>query len=230
MGFPEYYKEEARYATSPSSSSSSGSSSGSSSSGGAAAAAAAETVAPAAAAGVEPDVVLEPGASRAAASGEDLSGTIDLYSGDAGRYGARDAADRRAQWLRLRITNKRSGKATLDVRIPAGEASRGATAGGARWGWPSNQLLSAARMCLLALRVAAWRASLAASRRVPHPRVPHPTQTKKPTNPPAGFLDAVAAYIPAVAGVDLEGLIKQVGWGCLTWGLTWGLAGGRRAG
>lgn len=80
---------------------------------------------------MEPDAVLEPGSSRDA-SATASSGTIDLYQGstDGGGYGARDPADRRAQWLRVRVTDTRSKKVTLDTRVPAGEGWRcGSVAG-----------------------------------------------------------------------------------------------------
>ncbi|PRW44559.1 petal death [Chlorella sorokiniana] len=151
VGFPEYYAEEARYAVPavvPSSSGSSGGSGGSTSSPSSTGSLASSGAAQAAseAAGVEPDAVLEPGASREPAS-DASTGTIDLYSGsgngDSGRYGARDPADRRAQWLRVKVTDTKSKTTTLDTRFPA------------------------------------------------------------------GFLNSVATFIPAVAGVDLEGLVKQ---------------------
>ncbi|KAL4428516.1 hypothetical protein ABPG75_002605 [Micractinium tetrahymenae] len=156
VGFPEYYREEERYrVTVPLGSGSAGGSNGATvpadlaAAGPAAAAAgsaATAAAAPAEPAGVEPDVVLEPGSSAAASPAASV-GTIDLYSGpeeggSGGRqYGTRSA--REAQWLRFRITDTQAGKVTLDTRIPA------------------------------------------------------------------GFLNSVATFIPAVAGVDLEGLVKQ---------------------
>ena len=107
VGFPEYYAEETRYAVPAAvpSSSSGGSDSSSGSSSSVSQAAAAQPASKPS--GVEPDAVLEPGASREPAS-DASSGTIDLYSGsgngEGGRYGARDPADRRAQWLRVKVS------------------------------------------------------------------------------------------------------------------------------
>ncbi|PSC69845.1 Phosphoenolpyruvate carboxylase family isoform 2 [Micractinium conductrix] len=161
VGFPGYYTEEERYkvgavggATSSSGSSRSDGGGGGGGGGGngrapsaaaaAVAAAAAAAAAAAEPAGVEPDAVLEPGARSGAASATASTGTIDLYSPTEGEgYGARDPADRRAQWLRVRVTDTKAGKVTLDTRFPA------------------------------------------------------------------GFLNSVATFVPAVAGVDLEGLVKQ---------------------
>lgn len=123
VGFPEYYAEEARYAvvlpTSGNGGGSSANSSASDGGGGAAAAAAA-------AQGVEPDVVLEPG-SRPAASDSASMGTVDLVPSKAGTdgeqrqsYGARDQADKKPTWLRVRVMDTRSKTTTLDTRFPAG--------------------------------------------------------------------------------------------------------------
>ena len=87
---------------------------------------------------IDADAVLEPGSGSSSSSSgtsEALpTGTIDLYSGagssggggGAGQegqqqqqqYGARDRRD--AQWLRVRVSNARSGVTTLDTRFPAG--------------------------------------------------------------------------------------------------------------
>lgn len=109
VGFPEYYAEEARYAVPAASAAPAAvpsSSGGGSSSGSGIAPSSVAAQAASEASGVEPDAVLEPGSSREPAS-DASSGTIDLYSGsgngDSGRYGARDPADRRAQWLRVKV-------------------------------------------------------------------------------------------------------------------------------
>jgi hypothetical protein len=82
-------------------------------------------------ASVEADVVLEPGSGSRGGVNEASgpTGTIDLYSGPdqgstgggaGGRYGTRDQADRRAQWLRVKVTDTQTGTTTLDTRFPAG--------------------------------------------------------------------------------------------------------------
>ena len=133
IGFPEYWREEARYAVLDSSGTASGSSSGSSASGGAnsssgsgntAAAATAAAAAAPEAAGVEPDRILEPGAS-ASASADASTGTVDLVPQSGGEergrsYGARDAGERQPTWLRVKVTDARSRTTTLDTRFPAG--------------------------------------------------------------------------------------------------------------
>lgn len=120
VGFPEYFEEEARY-TVPSSDAASGSAA--SSTFGGTTAAASSSSAAAAASGVEPDLVLEPGASGSSPEAAASSGTIDLYDGstdgsDGGSGRSRAAAT--PQWVRVRITDTRAGKTTLDTRFPAG--------------------------------------------------------------------------------------------------------------
>ncbi len=111
VGFPEYYREEERYRLTVPPSSSNGTGSSSAAAGVAGIAAAAAAAAAAEPAGVEADIVLEPGSSTPA-SPLASTGTIDLYGGpeegSRGRqYGARSA--REAEWLRLRITDSQVG-------------------------------------------------------------------------------------------------------------------------
>eukprot|EP00887_Chlorella_sp_A99_P005056 scaffold4.g5056.t1 len=167
VGFPEYWAEEARYATAGGGASAESSGAGEGGGGpllpvgGSAVAplAAADAPAPPPASsspGVEPDAVVEPGGSLrgAGGAGAPAAGTIDLAllstssadEGEEGRraYGRRPpGADRQARWLRIKISDPRSKVVKLDTRFPA------------------------------------------------------------------GFLNSVSAFVPAVAGVDLEGLVKQ---------------------
>ena len=257
VGFPGYYTEEERYkvgavggATSSSGSSRSDGGGGGGGGGGngrapsaaaaAVAAAAAAAAAAAVPAGAAPDAVLETGARGGAASAPATTGTHDLYSPTEGEgYGARDPADRRAQWLRVRVTDTKAGKVTLDTRFPAGEAAAGAgvavvlpavcCAALRRCGGASLPALVGCTACKVTLNT-----RLPASERpeagavgcfavlgtvllltiagaAAASRAEHALNARLPLRPAAGFLNSVATFVPAVAGVDLEGLVKQVG-------------------
>jgi hypothetical protein len=104
-----------------------------------AAAAAPPAAAPQESAGIEPDAVLEPdgGSSSSGSSGSSsqdaadaaAGSTINLYQSQGeggegqGGYRARNPSNS-PQWLRVRITDTRADKVTLDTRIPAGGPCR----------------------------------------------------------------------------------------------------------
>ncbi|KAI3428432.1 hypothetical protein D9Q98_007259 [Chlorella vulgaris] len=105
-----------------------------------AAAAAPPAAAPQESAGIEPDAVLEPdgsSSSSSSSSSQDAAdaaagSTINLYQSQGegeegqGGYRARNPSSS-PQWLRVRITDTRADKVTLDTRIPAGFLSSAAS-------------------------------------------------------------------------------------------------------
>lgn len=128
VGFPEYFEEESKYAVKESATSTSTTSAPSVGTGafsssqihqdGGASQGASGTTATSAAAGtaIDPDRVIEPGATSSVR-------TVDLVTSskdEDGSYWARDPTDRRAQWLRIKISNAATGAVQLDTRFPAG--------------------------------------------------------------------------------------------------------------
>lgn len=160
VGFPDYFEEEAKYAVASSSNSNTTTTTppSNSFSDGASPSAATSSVPPPPRTIVEADAVVEPnttgskskmGNNTSKNSTIDLQTTVDLVAGSRDdEYKQRE--DRRAQWLRIKISDKQSGAVKLDTRFPA------------------------------------------------------------------GFLNSVAGFVPQVAGLDLEGLVKKVK-GDTTW-------------
>ena len=128
----------------------------------AAAAAAAEPATPAEAEALEPDVVVEPGrspsgsgSSSTGSSSRGGSSTIDLAllsssqddgEGQRRSYGQRTSPDRQAQWLRIKVSDVKSGTVKLDTRFPAG---------GVGWG-NGHSFGAAAALAPLALGPRPW--------------------------------------------------------------------------
>ena len=137
----------------------------------------------------------------------------------------------------LQVTDTKSKTTTLDTRVPAGVrctccAATLALAG--RWAALAHvQALARLQACRL------WQGqSLPCSNTVQASTLllPHPSQAAPCTRLPcmaalllrmtimllpAGFLNSVATFIPAVAGVDLESLVKQARRCCLSFWATW---------
>ena len=126
LGFPEYFEEESKYAVEESTNNtgtntttttqggSTVTAPASSSNGNTATNTATSTATNPA---VDPDRVIEPGATASVRT-VDLVTSID--DEDGGSYRARDPSDRRAQWLRIKISDARTGAVQLDTRFPAG--------------------------------------------------------------------------------------------------------------
>lgn len=121
VGFPEYFDQEAKYAVPSSATAGNGSGPQNGGSGGTPplAGSSPPRIEPVSAF-VEPDVVIEPGAGRSADDAF-VDGTVDLVRGSSDEdYRRSDSADRRAQWLRIKVSDASSGAVKLDTRFPAG--------------------------------------------------------------------------------------------------------------
>jgi hypothetical protein len=129
VGFPEYFEEEAKYAVKIDSNSSTGTDNGNSSGGNSSSSnSQSQQQQYTTSTAVEADEVIEPGSSpRSSASSTTTSSSSRSTSSNTQQGDTQSTFDlsdpsinRRAQWLRIKIVNLKSGTVDLDTRFPAG--------------------------------------------------------------------------------------------------------------